>query len=451
VTGTHGRRAVLPLLTVSAVVVLVVWGLGRGIWLANLHNGVLALALTFVGAYVLFQRPGHREGLLFLAAGAVEAVMFLGRQLGHWPGSAGATWWGWLGVWPVAAGLGLTTLAVILFPDGRLPSARWRWVVAAVVTVAGLGSLVSALWPVEYASAGIATAPPLHLGGGAAAAAAWGAVAHPAYAALQLLWVPAVVLRWRSSGRLVRVQLTWVAPAAAVSAASLVLGLVVWGTPRLGLLAAALVPVAAGWAIGHGQHLAAYSALSWLSRAGGASQGLPVELARAVAEALDATRVTVWIGDAEQLVAVGGWPEDGDGSAGLAELAGTPGLLTRPVVRDGTVVGAVGVERPGRLSLAEERLVDDLAAQAVLVLEHVALVRAARRGSAGDLSRLSPRERQVLELMARGLSNAAICRELHLSVKTVEPIISAIFTKLDLDPDSANNRRVLAVLAYLRA
>ena len=55
-----------------------------------------------------------------------------------------------------------------------------------------------------------------------------------------------------------------------------------------------------------------------------------------------------------------------------------------------------------------------------------------------------------LELMARGLSNAAICEELHLSIKTVEPVVSAIFTKLGLHPDAASNRRVLAVLTFVR-
>jgi len=74
----------------------------------------------------------------------------------------------------------------------------------------------------------------------------------------------------------------------------------------------------------------------------------------------------------------------------------------------------------------------------------------ARQQRAGGLEGLSPREREVLSLMARGHSNAAICQELHLSIKTVEPIVSTIFTKLGLHSDAASNRRVLAVLAYLR-
>ena len=51
--------------------------------------------------------------------------------------------------------------------------------------------------------------------------------------------------------------------------------------------------------------------------------------------------------------------------------------------------------------------------------------------------------------MARGMTNAAICAELHLSVKTVEPVVSSIFAKLDLPPDARTNRRVLAAIAYV--
>jgi len=72
------------------------------------------------------------------------------------------------------------------------------------------------------------------------------------------------------------------------------------------------------------------------------------------------------------------------------------------------------------------------------------------RRRAPHLDHLTTREREVLELMAQGLTNRAICDELYLSVKTVEPIVSSIFEKLDLPSDSTSNRRVLAVLAYTR-
>jgi len=66
------------------------------------------------------------------------------------------------------------------------------------------------------------------------------------------------------------------------------------------------------------------------------------------------------------------------------------------------------------------------------------------------LAPLSPRERQVLELMAQGRSNRAISADLYLNEKTVETHISAIFTKLTLLPEPDDHRRVLAVLAWLR-
>jgi DNA-binding NarL/FixJ family response regulator len=74
-----------------------------------------------------------------------------------------------------------------------------------------------------------------------------------------------------------------------------------------------------------------------------------------------------------------------------------------------------------------------------------------RRRERDPLEDLSPREREVLGLMAEGLSNRGICERLFLSPKTVETHVSAIFTKLRLAPAPDDHRRVLAVLAFLRA
>jgi DNA-binding NarL/FixJ family response regulator len=75
------------------------------------------------------------------------------------------------------------------------------------------------------------------------------------------------------------------------------------------------------------------------------------------------------------------------------------------------------------------------------------LVRARRRED--RLHRLTERERMVLELVAEGRSNQAIADRLALSIKTVEGSIATILSKLGLEPDPDDNRRVLAVLAYL--
>jgi DNA-binding NarL/FixJ family response regulator len=66
------------------------------------------------------------------------------------------------------------------------------------------------------------------------------------------------------------------------------------------------------------------------------------------------------------------------------------------------------------------------------------------------LERLTGREHDVLELMAQGLSNAAVSERLHITRSAVEKHINAIFTKLDLPAGEAHNRRVLAILEHLR-
>lgn len=75
----------------------------------------------------------------------------------------------------------------------------------------------------------------------------------------------------------------------------------------------------------------------------------------------------------------------------------------------------------------------------------------ARRRAQGPLDDLTDREREVLALIAEGHSNGAICANLYLSPKTVEGHIRQIFLKLGLRDSPAHHRRVLAVLAFLRA
>ena len=72
---------------------------------------------------------------------------------------------------------------------------------------------------------------------------------------------------------------------------------------------------------------------------------------------------------------------------------------------------------------------------------------ASRRGNA--LAVLTPREREVLGLMAEGRSNAALARRLVVTERAVEKHVANILTKLDLPPSEEDHRRVLAVLRYL--
>jgi DNA-binding NarL/FixJ family response regulator len=84
----------------------------------------------------------------------------------------------------------------------------------------------------------------------------------------------------------------------------------------------------------------------------------------------------------------------------------------------------------------------------VLDPEVVAQILARRRSSAIDS--LTPRERQVLGLMAEGRSNQAIAEALVVTLGAVEKHVSSIFGKLELPVNDEDNRRVLAVLTYLR-
>jgi DNA-binding NarL/FixJ family response regulator len=82
--------------------------------------------------------------------------------------------------------------------------------------------------------------------------------------------------------------------------------------------------------------------------------------------------------------------------------------------------------------------------------EVVARLLGRQRGHSA-LDELTPREREILGLMAEGRSNQAIADRLVLELKTVEGHVRAIFSKLGLEPTAEDHRRVLAVLAYLRS
>lgn len=115
---------------------------------------------------------------------------------------------------------------------------------------------------------------------------------------------------------------------------------------------------------------------------------------------------------------------------------------------DGTGVGYLLKDRVGQV----EEFVDalrEVAAGGTVVDPEV--VRQLLRRRRDPLARLSPREREVLALIAEGKSNGAIAKALVVSDAAVGKHIGSILTKLDLPPADDTHRRVLAVLAYLRS
>jgi DNA-binding NarL/FixJ family response regulator len=95
--------------------------------------------------------------------------------------------------------------------------------------------------------------------------------------------------------------------------------------------------------------------------------------------------------------------------------------------------------------------VRDVAAGGTVLDPEVVARLMTKRARSGPLAALTPREREVLSLMAEGRSNQTIAETLFLAPKTVEAYISSIFVKLALEPAATDHRRVLAVLAYLQA
>ncbi len=116
--------------------------------------------------------------------------------------------------------------------------------------------------------------------------------------------------------------------------------------------------------------------------------------------------------------------------------------------QDGRGMGYLLKDRVGRVSDFIDAL-GRVAAGGTAIDPEVVAELLNRHRAPGPIDRLTPRERQVLSLMAQGYSNAAIARRLVLTERSISKHIGSIFTKLDLLPDDDAHRRVLAVLAYL--
>ncbi|MBX6383079.1 MAG: response regulator transcription factor [Microbispora sp.] len=126
-------------------------------------------------------------------------------------------------------------------------------------------------------------------------------------------------------------------------------------------------------------------------------------------------------------------------------------LYARELLADGS--GGVGYLLKDRVFNAEQFVdaVRRVAAGGTAMDPEVIARLLASNARNEPLGRLTPREREVLELMAEGRSNAAIAQRLYLSDSAVGKHTASIFAKLGLAPSDDDNRRVLAVLAFLNS
>ncbi len=114
---------------------------------------------------------------------------------------------------------------------------------------------------------------------------------------------------------------------------------------------------------------------------------------------------------------------------------------------DGRAVGYLLKDRIGAIETFAEAVAQIASGGTVIDPE---VVRQLLRRHRDPVERLSSREKEVLEAMAEGRSNAAIARALFVTEAAVNKHVSSIFTKLDLPMDADDHRRVRAVLTYLR-
>ena len=117
------------------------------------ENTVLALTFSVVGGVVASRRPEHPIGWLFCAVGLIGGIRLLSSQYaihailvepGSLPGGPAAAW---VSSWIWVAHIGLMVFLGLLFPDGRLPSRRWRPLAWFVVVVVLIGTVATAVSP----------------------------------------------------------------------------------------------------------------------------------------------------------------------------------------------------------------------------------------------------------------------------------------------------------------
>jgi signal transduction histidine kinase len=234
-----GLAAVLMLVTLYRVMVAHTAG-PQG---ENRREWVVALIFTLIGARVADRHPGNAVGWLLLAIGVTSAVSLFATSY-----ASTSVHISWLAQWIWWPGVGLVPLALLLFPDGRLPSARWR--PALFVAVAGFAVPILAMAVAATIQPDLLTSPGvINTISGPLATIVWiGRLGVLITLAGAIAAFVALAVRYRRSRGDERMQLKWLLAAAALVP---IAGLLEarWDVPGAWLVGAAVVPVAAGIAI----------------------------------------------------------------------------------------------------------------------------------------------------------------------------------------------------------
>jgi len=202
-----------------------------------------------VGYVVVTRRPENPIGWLALATALIGGIFGLTQSATEWAAHTGAkaTWWAFLAAWPqnwlwLPLVLVAATLPLLLLPDGRLLSRRWRWVVVAACAITGVYVVVNALAPsVGDGYPQNPLSPPFLAGIGdqvSGTLAAIDGVLQLAFLVTIVLAAVSLVLRVRRSTGVERVQLRWIEFGGCVLAATFVLNLalpVPWGDAAISL------------------------------------------------------------------------------------------------------------------------------------------------------------------------------------------------------------------------
>jgi DNA-binding CsgD family transcriptional regulator len=396
-------------------IALAVWKPGEEALPVPVH---LAIGWSFVAAGLVAwaRRPENRTGLLMTLTG----IVWFGRDfdsLGFSPATR---------LSELSQNLFLALLAhqVVVFPDGVPGSRRERVLVAAIYTLAVPGYAVSEIGPtVNDVLSGLGIV-------------------------LAVAAVAILVDRWRRASvprRRALEPLLWAGPpaltvvAASIAKDYLDLSVSATGDTVLDWCSLAYTLIPAAFLAGVLRTRLHRGALAELVLE--LSDATPAQARDALARSLGdpSLELAFWIPERNRYVDSGGKPFDLPQDRAVTELNGVAALVYDPsLLEDPELVRAAGAA--ARLSLENARL------QAKL---HSAVDEPATAPEA--LAELTSRELEVLALIAEGRTDRGIAQALYVSPKTVEAHVRSIFRKLGLPSDTTENRRVHAVLAFLRA